>query len=69
MRYGLLEGLLSQQCGGWILGGCGQKKKCCLPFQSTTNSDLHQVVSYCSHLMVRPEGSGSRKSEILALGS
>ena len=26
MRYGLLEGLLSQQCGGWILGGCGQKK-------------------------------------------
>ena len=36
MRYGLLEGLLSQQCGGWILGGCGQKKKM-LPAISVNN--------------------------------
>ena len=35
MRYGLVEGPLSQLCGGWILGDCGQKKK--LPAISVNN--------------------------------
>ena len=37
MRYGLVEGLLSQLCGGWILGDCGQKKNvACLFSQQQT---------------------------------